>query len=94
MLRCQALSNNTLGPAWVPHEVMAAVVGGIVQHAALYLSDAASEGVRLNTTIKAAALQFEGLPKDRSNVMVPVGKGLGLSDVRVLYCDSVLATVA
>ena len=36
---------NTLGPASVPHEVMAAVVGGIVQNTALYLSDATIEVV-------------------------------------------------
>ena len=37
VLRCEALlgwCKNTLGPALVPHEVMAAVVGGIVRYAA------------------------------------------------------------
>ena len=40
VLRCEALlgwCKNTLGPASVPHEVMAAVVGGIVRYAAPYL---------------------------------------------------------
>ena len=44
VLRCEALlgwCKNTLGPASVPHEVMAAVVGGIVRYAAPYLSDTA-----------------------------------------------------
>ena len=38
-LRCEALlgwCKNTLGPASVAHEVMAAVVGGIVRYAAPY----------------------------------------------------------
>ena len=37
VLRCEALLGwykNRLGPASVPHEVMAAVVGGIVRYAA------------------------------------------------------------
>ena len=49
---------------------MAAVVGGIVRYVAPYLSDAAVGVVRLNAAIKAAALQFESLPKDLSNVAV------------------------
>ena len=48
MLRCEALLSgckNTLGQASVPHEVMAAVVGGIVRYAAPYMSDSAAEVV-------------------------------------------------
>ena len=70
VLRCEALlgwCKNTLGPASVPHEVMAAVVGGIVRYATPYLSDAAEAVIKLNAAIKAAALQFEKLPKDLSN---------------------------
>ena len=37
---------NTLGPASVPHEVMAAVVGGIVQYTVPYMSHIAEEVVR------------------------------------------------
>ena len=62
VLRCEALlgwCKNTLGPASVPHEVMAAVVGGIVRYAAPYLSDTAEAVIKLNTAIKSAALQFE-----------------------------------
>ena len=73
VLRCEAVlgwCKNTLGPASVPHEVMAAVVGGIVRYAAPYLSDTAEAVVKLNAAIKAAALQFEKLPKDLSNVAV------------------------
>ena len=65
VLRCEALlgwCKNTLGPASVPHEVMAAVVRGIVRYAAPYLSDTAEAVIKLNTAIKAAALQFEKLP--------------------------------
>ena len=47
---------TTLGRALVPHEVMAAVVGGIVRYAAQYLSDTAEAVIKLNTVIKAAAL--------------------------------------
>ena len=97
VLCCEALvgwCKNTLGPASVPHEVMAAVVGGIVRYAAPYLSDVAAEVVRLNAAIKTAALQFENLPKNLSNVVVRFGKGLRLADVRVLCRDSVVATVA
>ena len=60
VLRCEALlgwCKNTLGPASVPQEVMAAVVGGIVRYAAPYLSDTAEEVIKLNTAIKAAALR-------------------------------------
>ena len=78
----------------MPHEVIAAVVGGIVWYVAVYLSDAAAEVVRLNAAIKPAALQFENLPKDLSNVVVRSGKGLQLADVRVLCRDSVVAAVA
>ena len=97
VLRCDALlgwCKNTLGPASVPHEVMAAVVGGIVRYAAPYLSDTAEAVIKLNTAIKAAALQFEKLPKDLSNVAVRSGHGLRLADVRVICRDSVVATVA
>ena len=40
--------------------------------------------MRLNTAIKAAALQFENLHKDLSHVAVRSGKGLKLADIRVL----------
>ena len=68
VLRCEALlgwCKNTLGPESVPHEVMAAMVGGIV-----HVSDTAEGVVKLNAAIKTAALQFENLPKDLSNVAV------------------------
>ena len=97
VLRCEALlgwCKNTLGPASVPHEVMAAVVGGIVRYAAPYLSDTAEAVIKLNTAIKAAALQFEKLPKDLSNVAVRSGHGLRLADVQVICRDSVAATMA
>ena len=97
VLRCEALlgwCKNTLGPASVPHEVMAAVVGGIVRYAAPYLSDTAEATVKLNATTKAAALQFEKLPKDLSNVAVRSGHGLRLADVEVICRDSVVATLA
>ena len=61
VLRCEALlgwCKNTLGPVSVPHEVMAAVVGGIVRYAAPYLSDTAEAVVKVNAAIKAAALQY------------------------------------
>ena len=96
-LRCEALlgwCKNTLGPASVPHEVMAAVVGGIVRYAAPYLSDTAEAVIQLNTAIKAAALQFEKLPKDLSNVAVRSGHRLRLADVQVICRDSVVATMA
>ena len=97
VLRCEALlgwCKNTLGPASVPHEVMAAVVGGIVRYAAPYLSDTAEAVVKLNAAIKAAALQFEKLPKDLSNVAVRSGHGLRMADVQVICRDSVVATLA
>ena len=59
VLRCEALlgwCKNTLGPASVPHEVMAAAVGGIVRYAAPYPSDTAEAVVKLNAAIKAAAM--------------------------------------
>ena len=97
VLRCEALlgwCKNTLGPASVPHEVMAAVVGGIVQYAAPYLSDTAEALVKLNAAIKAAALHFENLPKDLSNVAVWSCHGLRMADVRVICRNSVAATLA
>ena len=97
VLRCEALlgwCKNTLGPASVPHEVMAAVVGGIVRYAAPYLSDTAEAVVKLNAAIKAAALQFKKMPKDLSNVAVRSGHELRLADVQVICRDSVVATVA
>ena len=97
VLRCEALlgwCKNTLGPASVPHEVMAAVVGGILRSTAPYLSDTAEAVVKLNAAIKAAALQFEKLPKDLSNVAVRSGDGLRLADVQVICRDSVVATLA
>ena len=97
VLRCEALlgwCKNRLGPASVPHEVMAAVVGGITRYAAPYLSGTAEAVVNLNAAIKAAALQFEKLPKDLSNVAVRCGNGLRLADVLVMCRDSVVATLA
>ena len=97
VLRCEALlgwCKNTLGPASVPHEVMAAVVGGFVRYAAPYLSDTAEAVVKLNAAIKAAALQFEKLPKDLSKVAVRCGHGLRLADAQVICRDSVVATLA
>ena len=97
VLQCEALlgwCKNTLGPVSVPHEVMAAVVGGIVRYTAPYLSDTAETVVKLNVAIKAAALQFEKLPKDLSNVAVRSGHGLLLADVEVICRDSVVATLA
>ena len=97
VFRCEALlgwCKNTLGPASVPHEVMAAVVGGIVRYAAPYLSDTAEVVIKLNTAIKATALQFEKLPKDLSNVAVRSALGLRLADVQVICRDSVVATLA
>ena len=78
----------------MPHEVMAPVVGGIVRYAAPYLSDTAAEVVRLNAAIKTAALQFENLPKDLSNVVVRSGKRLKLADIRVMCRYSVEVMVA
>ena len=97
VLRCEALLGSckkTFGLASVPHEVMAAVVGGIVRYAAPYLSDTADGVIKLNTAIKAAALQFEKLPKDLSNVAVRSGHGLRLADVQAICRDSVVATMA
>ena len=97
VLRCEALQGwckNTLGPASVPHEVMAAVVGGILWYAAPYLSDSAEAVVKLNTAIKAAVLQFEKLAKDLSNVAVRSGHALQLADVQIICRDSVVATLA
>ena len=84
VLRCEDVlgwCKHTLGPAWVPHEVMATVVGGIVRYAAPYPSDTAEAVVKLNAAIEAAALQFEKLPTDLSNVAVRSGHGLRLADV-------------
>ena len=78
----------------VPHEVMVAVVDGIVRYAVLYLSDTAEAVVHLNAAIKTAALQFENLRKDLSKVAVRSRNRLKLADVRVLCRDSVVATVA
>ena len=78
VLRCEALlgwCKKTLGPASVPHQVMAAMVACIVRYAAPYLSDTAEAVVNLNAAIKAAALQFENLPKDLPNVAVRSGHG-------------------
>ena len=97
VLRCEALlgwCKNTLGPASVPREVMAAVPGGILRYAAPYLSDTAEAVVKLNAAIKTAALQFEKLPKDLSNVAVRSGHGLRLADVQVISPYSVIATLA
>ena len=78
----------------MPHEVMAAVVGGIVRYAVPYLSDEAETVVKLNAAIKAAALQFENLPKDLSNVAGGSSHGLRLADLRVICRDSVVVTLA
>ena len=97
VLRCEALlggCKNTLGPASVPHEVMAAVVGGIVRYAAPYLSNTAGAMVKLNAAIKAAALQLEKLPQDLSNVAVRSDHGLRLADVQVICRNCVVATLA
>ena len=97
VLSCEALlgwCKNTLGPASVPRELMAAVVGGIVRYAATCLSDTAEEVVTLNVAIMTAALQFEHLPKDLSNVADQCGNGLKLVDVRVLCGDSIIVTLA
>ena len=76
VLRCEALlgwCKDTLGPGSVPHDVMVAVVGGTVRYAAPYLSDTAEAVVKLKAAIRAAALQFEKLPKDLSSVVVRSG---------------------
>ena len=96
VLRCEGLMGwfkNTLGPASMAHDVMAAVVGGIVRYAAPYLSDTAEAVVWLNAAIKTAAVQLENLPKDLSSVVVWFGKGLKLADIRVLCRDSVVVTL-
>ena len=96
VLRCEVLlgwCKNTMGPASVPHQVMAAV-GSIVGYAAPYLSDTAETVVKLNSAIKAAALQFESLPKDLCNVAVRSGHGLKLADLRIMCRDFVVATLA
>ena len=95
MLRCEALlgwCKNTLGRALVPHEVLAAVVGGIVRYAAPYLSDPTEDVVRLNAAIKNATLQFENAPK--AYLMWWSGKGLKLPDIRFLCRDSVVVFLA
>ena len=61
---------------------------------ASYLCDTAEAVIKPNTAIKAAALHFEKLPKDLSNVAVRSGHGLRLADVQVICCDSVVATMA
>ena len=97
VLCCEALlgwCKNALGPALVPHEGMAVVVGGIVRYVPPYLSDTAEEVVRLNVAIKIAALQFENRPKNLSNVVVRCGKGLKVANIRVLRRDSVAVNVA
>ena len=78
----------------MPHEVMAAVVGGTVRYGAPYLLDTAEPVVKLNVAIKVAALQFENLSKELSNVAVRSGHGLKLADVRVICRGSVAATLA
>ena len=97
VLRCEALlgwCKNTLGPVSVPHEVMAALVGGTVRYKAPYRSDTVEAVVKLNAAIKTAALQLKIVPRDLSNVAVQSGHGLKLADVRVLCHDSVVATLA
>ena len=81
-----------MGPAYVP-QVMAAVAGGIVRYAAPYLSHTAETVVKLNTAIRAEALQFENFCKDLSDVAVKSGHKLKLSGVRVICRDSVVATL-
>ena len=96
VLRCEVLlgwCKNTLGPASVPHEVLPAVVGGIVPYAAPYVSETAKAVVKLNAVIKAAGLLFQKLPKDLSNVAVRSGHELPLADVQVICRDSVVATL-
>ena len=50
--------------------------------------------MKLNAAIKAAALQFENLPMDVSNLAMRSGHGLKLADFRRLCRDSVVATLA
>ena len=97
VLRCEALlgwCKNTQGPASVSHEVMAAVVGGIVRYAAQYLSDTAEAVVKLNAAIKAWALHVEKVPKDLSNVAMRSRHGLLPADVQDICRDSVVAPLA
>ena len=97
VLQCEALPGwckDKLGPASVPHEVIAAVVGGIVRYAAPCLSDTAETVVKVNAVIKAAALQSKNLPKDLSNVAMRSGHELRLVDVGVICRASVVATLA
>ena len=97
LLHCEALlgrCKNALGPASVPHEVIAAVVGGIVRYAAPYMSDTAAEIVRLNVAIKNGAVRFENVPIDVSNVVVRSSKGVKLAHIQVLCRESVVAIVA
>ena len=66
VLQCEALlgwCKNTLGPASVPHEVMAAVVGGIVRYAAPYLSDTAKVVVKLNVASRLRPCNSRGCPR-------------------------------
>ena len=96
MFHCKALlgwCKDTLGPALVPHEVMAAVVGGMVPYAAPYMSDVAAQVVRLNAAMNTTAVHLENLPKDLSHVGVWSSKGLKLADVEVLCRDSMVAIV-
>ena len=65
-----------------------------MRYASPYLLDTAEAVVKLNAAIKAAALQFETMPQDPSNVAVRSGHGLRLADVRVICRDSVVATLA
>ena len=65
-----------------------------MRYAAPYLSDTAEALVKLNAAIKAAALQFEKLPKALSNVAVRSCHGLRLADVQVICRNSVVATLA
>ena len=65
-----------------------------MRYAAPYLSDTAEAVVKLNAAIKAAALQFEKLPKDLSNVAVRSGHGLRLADVQVICRDSFVAALS
>ena len=72
VLRCEALlgwCKNTLGPASVPHEVMAAVVGGIVRYAAPYLSDTAE------AVMKAEYCHQGCVPAGREAAQGPVQRG-------------------
>ena len=50
--------------------------------------------MKLNAAIKTAALQFENVPKDLSNVVVRSGKGLMFVDIPVLCPYSAVVTLA